>query len=208
MRSPVSVVILAVLLMHCGDPAEVVEPGTPEPEPLSSEDPQQPETPDQLEDTPDLEEMEVLAEDIAVAHTPGCGWEKFPRPVLATCTEALVDGAPDLRGIWQTFEGAFVGRVERIEQCGDRVVITSGKVTHDMRADGTLENGVNDVSGFNCQAIRVRAQFVDGALVLSPEGSDVQVVRFLDGDVLVVEHPLIGGRMEALDALPPEIDAE
>jgi len=34
------------------------------------------------------------------------------------------------------------------------VVITGGGVIHDMRADGTLENGVNDVSALNCSEIQ------------------------------------------------------
>ena len=146
----------------------------------------------------------VYADDIPVAYTPGCGWEEFPEPVLATCTEPLVEGAPDLRGIWQDYsEGTSTsGRVERIEQCGNRVVITGGGVIHDMRADGTLENGVNDVSGLSCDEIRVAAEFIDDALVLTPEGMSIQVRRWLEDDELVVEHPLIAGRLRRIDALP------
>jgi len=36
----------------------------------------------------------------------------------------------------------LAGHVERIEQCGDRVCITSSGVIHDMRADGTVERYV------------------------------------------------------------------
>src|SRR5215213_6088435 len=39
-----------------------------------------------------------------------------------------------------------VGHLQRIEQCGDRVCATSGGVVHDMRADGTVERGVHDVT--------------------------------------------------------------
>jgi hypothetical protein len=50
---------------------------------------------------------EVRADDIPVAYTPGCGWQTFPPAVLATCTEALVKDAPDLRGLWQAIKGAI-----------------------------------------------------------------------------------------------------
>ena len=146
----------------------------------------------------------VYADDIPVAYTPGCGWDDFPEPILSSCTEPIIEGAPDLRGIWQDYsEGnATSGRFERIEQCGNRVVITSGGVTHDMRADGTLENGVNDVSGMNCEKIRVAAEFIEGVLVLSPEGMDIQIRRWIEDDELVIDHPLIAGRLRQIDAIP------
>ena len=100
----------------------------------------------------------VKADEIPVANTPPGGWRgDMPPPVLAGCTEPLHPDAPDLRGLWQVGRVERDGQVltdhrlnehvERIEQCGDRVVVTSEGVIHDMRADGTLENGVNDVAG-------------------------------------------------------------
>jgi hypothetical protein len=104
----------------------------------------------------------VSADDIAVPHTPPGGYrDEFPAPVLATCTESLVDGAPDLRGLWRTasamqaehdssrllsvvlflfWKALGVERVrepvpaghpiysyvERIEQCGNRIVDIGG----------------------------------------------------------------------------------
>ena len=106
------------------------------------------------ESAEDEDDGEVYADDIPVAHTPGCGWEEWPDPVLATCTEPLVPEAADLRGIWEGYEGDMVGHVERIEQCGNRVVIMGGGVTHDMRADGTLENGVHDIAAATCADVR------------------------------------------------------
>jgi hypothetical protein len=45
----------------------------------------------------------TTADDIPVAHTPPGGYgSSFPPLVLAGCTEPLVAGAPDLRGIWRT----------------------------------------------------------------------------------------------------------
>ena len=74
----------------------------------------------------------MLASEIPVAHTPEGGWHgEMPPPVLAGCDEALVPGAPDLRGTWRAFkverdgeaveDHPLMRHVERIEQCGDRV---------------------------------------------------------------------------------------
>jgi hypothetical protein len=127
--------------------------------------------------------MELLANDIPVAHTPKGGWRgEMPAPVLAGCTEPLAPGAPDLRGTWRAISVTREGQplpdhplhshVERIEQAGDRVVVTSEPIIHDMRADGTLEHGVNDVAGANFQPIQVAAVFKDGRLDLHPFGYD------------------------------------
>ena len=80
----------------------------------------------------------------------------MPPPILHGCDVPLVDGAPDLRGVWTVTEVLVDGEVaaahpalgqrQRIEQAGDRVVITAGRVIHDMRCDGTLEHGVDDVA--------------------------------------------------------------
>ena len=37
---------------------------------------------------------------VPVAFTPAGGWTETPSPVLATCTEPLVAGAPDMRRTW------------------------------------------------------------------------------------------------------------
>ena len=138
----------------------------------------------------------VTADDIPVAHTPGCGYEEFPEPVLETCHEPLPKGVPDLRGLWVVYEGLLTGHVERIEQCGNRVVITGGGVIHDMRADGILAHGVNDVSAIDCSPVHVAAEFVDGSLELRPSGlSFVAVTRKLDGEDLVWNFLFIPNRM-------------
>ncbi len=135
----------------------------------------------------------MKADEIPVAHTPPGGWHtEMPPPVLDGCDEPIAAGLPDFRGLWQAFEvavdGAPVADVshrERVEQAGNRVVITAGGVVHDMRADGTLENGVNDVSARGFLPITVAARFEDGALVLRPNDAFVAVTRHLEGDVLV-----------------------
>ena len=151
--------------------------------------------------TPDPSAPLVTADDIPVAHTPGCGWDRFPPPILETCNEPLVPEAPDLRGLWKAYSG-MVGHVERIEQCGNRAVITSGGVIHDMRADGTLENGVNDVSVSTCQPIKVAAEFVDGQLRLRPFGGAVTVTRQLDGGELVLVYVGSPSRLKRICNLP------
>ncbi len=126
----------------------------------------------------------MLANEIPVAHTPDGGWHgEMPPPVLADCTEPLATGAPDLRGLWKTYKVELGGKpvvdhplnrhIERIEQCGNRVVVTAGHVIHDMRADGTLANGVNDVLEMSLnQQIQVAAVFNNGRLDLHPGGVD------------------------------------
>jgi hypothetical protein len=153
----------------------------------------------------------VRADEIPVAHTPPGLWTEMPPPVLAGCTEPLAPGAPDLRGTWRAVrverggEPLPVGspeldHVERIEQCGDRVVVTSSGVVHDMRADGVPEHGVHDVSAVGEVEIHVTASFEDERLVLRPEGIPVEVVRWREGDQLVWEYgPLHTTWMERID---------
>ena len=140
----------------------------------------------------------VLADDIPVAHTPPGGYgATMPPAILGTCTEPLVSGAPDLRGTWRTVsvlvDGAEVtdhparDHVQRIEQCGDRLVVTAAGVIHDMRCDGTEQNGVHDVAEFDfATPITVVASYEAGAHVLRPVSlPGIEVTRRLDGERLV-----------------------
>ena len=143
----------------------------------------------------------MRAHEIPTAHTPDGGWHgQMPPPVLEACDEPLAPGAPDLRGTWRAFrverEGAtledhpLTKHVERIEQCADRVVITAGRVIHDMRADGTIEHGVDDVAEADLKTrIRVAAVFNHGRLDLHPGGVDAArpplVTREVVGDELI-----------------------
>ncbi len=148
--------------------------------------------------------------DIPVAHTPPGGYgSAMPPPVLAGCTDDVADGAPDLRGTWRVVDvtgvapgfdtGSLADHVERIEQGGDRVVVTGGGIIHDMRADGTLDHGVNDVMAADfTTAIRVAASFEEGALVLRPLGlPDIEVRRWCQGDQLLWQYgPWFTARLE------------
>ena len=131
-------------------------------------------------------ETTVKAVDIPVAHTPPGGYRDFPQPVLAGCDEPITPGAPDLRGVWQAYRGPLKGHIERVEQAGNRVVITAGGIIHDMYADGTLEGGVNDVHANKTGRISVAARFEDGRLNLYPGNRRVALVtRYRDGDEMV-----------------------
>jgi hypothetical protein len=151
----------------------------------------------------------MRVDEIPVAHTPPGGWTEMPPPILAGCTDPLVAGAPDMRGIWKvvSIEWAngsppdpdpFADHVERIEQAGDRVVVTAGRVIHDMRADGTEEHGVHDVAAADGREIHVVATFEDGVHVLRPVGMPgITVTRRLDGDQLVWSYgPMFTARLE------------
>jgi len=144
--------------------------------------------------------------DIPLAHTPPGGYgDEMPPPVLAGCDEPLAPGAPDLRGMWKVVsmepvvESVLEKHVERIEQAGNRICITAGGVVHDMYADGTVENGVNDVNPHG-MPISVVCTFEDGVHTLRPVGMDgIEVTRRLDGDQLVwVYGPLFTARLERI----------
>jgi hypothetical protein len=139
--------------------------------------------------------------DIPTVHTPPGGYgAEMPPPILGACTDSLSPGAPDLRGTWKVVdayandaplppEHPIWQHVERIEQAGDRAVVTSNGVIHDMVADGTFENGVNDVMAADLATpITVAATYEDGVLVLRPNGLDVEVRRWREGDDLMWQY--------------------
>ena len=128
----------------------------------------------------------VKATDIPVAFTPPGGYREFPPPVLVGCDEPIVPGAPDLRGVWQVYKGPLKGHIERVEQAGNRVVVTGGGVIHDMYADGTLDGGVNDVHADKRERISVAARFEKGRLNLYPGGRKIALVtRYFDGEEMI-----------------------
>ena len=157
----------------------------------------------------------MLASEIPVAYTPVGGYgHEMPPPVLAGCTEPLVPGAPDLRGMWRAVSVEVGGQpapdhpanqhVERIEQAGDRLVVTAGGVVHDMRCDGTEANGVHDVAALDhTTPIVVVATFENEVHVLRPVGIPVEITRRLDGEHLVWSYVGFTARLERLG--PPEM---
>ena len=162
----------------------------------------------------------MKANQIPVAHTPPGGYGKtFPPLILGECTEPLVQGAPDLRGIWKTIRAERDGvsvpaddrimfYTERIEQCGDRIVDCGGGTISDARADGTEENGVHDVWVFDFKTpIHVVASYEDGTFVLRPVGlPGIEVTRRLDADGhMIWTRPDLGGLKVTLERVSDPI---
>ena len=156
----------------------------------------------------------TIVDEIPVANTPPGGYgTTMPAPILAGCTEPLVHGAPDLRGTWRVISVATegvpqphhtaLGNVQRVEQAGDRIVITSAGVVHDMRCDGTFDHGVHDVmqSDFTT-AIDVVATYENGVHVLRPQNIpiDITVERWRDGEHMLWKYFGFTARLERIDA--------
>ena len=97
-------------------------------------------------DLPVLDRSGKRAAEIPKGNTPGCSYSHFPLPVLRECTEPLPDDADDLRGLWIAVTGR-VGHVERIEQCGERVVVTASGIIHDSGPNSTAGLATNDTLG-------------------------------------------------------------
>lgn len=158
-------------------------------------------------------------DEIPVAHTPPGGYgNAFPPPILAGCTEPLVAGAPDLRGLWKVVGVEIDGvaaapnhpvyrHVQRVEQCGDRLVVTAGGVVHDMRCDGTEARGVHDVAEFDFTTpIVVVATYEHLVHVLRPVGiPGIEVTRRRDGEHMIWQYLTFTARLERIgdtDATP------
>ncbi|MED5394638.1 MAG: hypothetical protein VYA26_09310 [Actinomycetota bacterium] len=148
-------------------------------------------------------------DNVPVAHTPVGGWTTWPPPVLAGCVEAVPAEAPDLDGYWRTVEVLVddktqpehpgLDHVQRVEQRGDRLVVTGGGVIHDMRCDGTLERGVHDVAGFDkTTGIEVVASYEDGVHVLRPDGLPIEVRRRREGSQMLWDYVGFTARLEYL----------
>lgn len=151
----------------------------------------------------------TTVDEIPVAFTPAGGWTELPAPILAGCTDPLVEGAPDLRGWWQTVEVLVdgepqpehtgLGHVQRVEQAGNRLVVTAAGIIHDMRCDGTSTNGVHDVAEFDkTTKIHVTATYEDGAHVLRPAGLPIEIKRWRDGDHMMWQYLGYTARLERL----------
>ena len=98
-------------------------------------------------DLPEFDGSGKLAADIPKGNTPGCGYSHFPLPILAQCTEPLPEGADDIRGLWIGVGGGHKGHVERVEQCGSRVVVTSSGIIHDYGPNSTAGLNTDDTEG-------------------------------------------------------------
>lgn len=164
---------------------------------------------------PVLDGSGKAAAEIPKGNTPGCGYDHFPLPILADCTEPLPADAADLRGLWVGVEGGHVGHVERVEQCGRRVVVTSSGIIHDY--------GPNASGGLNTDDTEGSVLFTIGEREFCPRSSasmiwnegildfhvfgwgPVVVRRYLDGEQLIWEYADGSTtRMDRICTLPPE----
>lgn len=149
-------------------------------------------------DLPVLDGRGKMAADIAKGNTPGCGYSHFPLPILAECTEPLPPGAADIRGLWIGTKGGHTGHIERIEQCGRRVVVTASGLIHDAGPNSTLGETSNDTEGGVLFIIgdreycpRTSASMIWNNQVLDFHvfgWGPVVVKRYLDGDQLIWEY--------------------
>ena len=162
---------------------------------------------------PVLDNSGLSASDIPKGNTPGCGYSHFPLPVLRECTEPLSEGADDIRGLWRAVEGARTGHIERVEQCGERVVVTAAGVIHDYGPNSTGGLNTNDTEGnvlFTAAGkdfcMRTSASMIweDGILNFYAFGWGPKVVRrYRDGEFLIWEYADGSiNKMERLCQLP------
>ena len=155
------------------------------------------------------------AADIPKGNTPGCGYTHFPLPILAACTEPLIDGAADIRGLWMGVEGGHTGHVERVEQCGNRTVVTTSGIIHDYGPNSTAGLNTDDTEGSVLFTVgdtefcaRTSASMIwnKGVLDFHVFGwGPVVVKRYLDGDDLIWEYADGSKtRMQRLCTLPQD----
>lgn len=163
---------------------------------------------------PALDSSGKLAADIAKGNTPGCRYDHFPLPILQACTEPLPANAADLRGLWRGVTGR-VGHVERVEQCGSRVVVTSSGIIHDSGPNSTGGYNSNDTEGqvvFTlgdreyCPRTSAGVFWNNGVLDFRVFGwGPVVVKRYMEDEQLVWEYADGSTtRMERLCELPEE----
>jgi hypothetical protein len=155
------------------------------------------------------------AADIPKGNTPGCRYTHFPLPILAQCSEPLAEGAADIRGLWRGVAGDHIGHVERIEQCGSRIVVTSSGIIHDYGPNSTAGLDTNDTEGAvlftlgeteYCMRTSASMIWNNGVLDFHAFGwGPVVVRRYLAGEQLIWEYA-DGSvtRMDRMCALPAD----
>jgi hypothetical protein len=153
--------------------------------------------------------------DIPKGNTPGCGYDHFPLPILAECTEPLPPEADDIRGLWRGVSGGHAGHIERVEQCGSRVVVTAAGIIHDYGPNSSGGLNTNDTEGSvlftmggkeHCMRSSASMIWEDNILNFYAFGWGPRAVRrYREGDELIWEY--IDGsvtRMERICRLPEE----
>lgn len=148
------------------------------------------------------------AVDIPKGNTPNCGYDHFPLPILASCTEPLPDDAADIRGLWVGVEGK-IGHLERVEQCGMRTVVTASGIIHDYGPNSTLGLNTDDTEGSVLFTLgdtefcpRTSASMIwnSGVLDFHVFGwGPVVVKRYMEGEQLIWEY--VDGSVTRMDRL-------
>ena len=155
---------------------------------------------------PVLDGSGLMAKDIPQAHTPGCGYRVFPQPILKGCTELLPKGAQDIRGLWQSVDPKLPEHVERIELCGDRVVVTAQGVIHDHATDMLSDDVAPIEIGsllFCIRSSQATTTWVDNRLHFKLFNGPTVVKRYIEDGVYQWEHPRFGNiKMKRLCKLP------
>ena len=96
---------------------------------------------------PILDGSGLTASDIPKGNTPGLWLLTVPATRPQGLQEPLSEGADDIRGLWRAIEGARTGHIERVEQCGERVVVTAAGIIHDYGPNSTGGLNTNDTEG-------------------------------------------------------------
>ncbi|MDA7501903.1 hypothetical protein N8482_01380 [Chitinophagales bacterium] len=101
----------------------------------------------------------------------------YPEHFYANCISAITLGIPDLQGDWteqtvviggQNYPAQPAIHSERIEQCGNRILIVSSNILQEVFVgDDTMYNGVNDINPLG-QASHATGRFENNTLILSP----------------------------------------
>ena len=144
---------------------------------------------------PELDGSGLKANGIPRAYTPGCGYTQYPQPVLRGCTEPLPEGAQDIRGLWQSVDPRLPDHVERIEQCGDRVVITTLGVIHDHTSTQASDDvGPMEIGPltFCMRTSHATTVWEDDELHFKLFGGPTVVKRYLKDGALIWTHPRFG----------------
>lgn len=157
-------------------------------------------------DLPDLDGSGLMSDEIPQAFTPGCGYTVFPKPILQGCTEPLSEGAQDIRGLWQSISPHLPDHVERIEQCGDRIVVTAHGLIHDHSPDMLSNDVAPKQIGpflFCLRVSQATAVWKDKQLNQKLFGGPTVVKRYIQNGVYQWEYPGNGKvKMKRICKLP------
>jgi hypothetical protein len=125
---------------------------------------------------------------------------------LRDCTEPLPDDAQDLRGLWQSVDPKLPDHVERFEQCGDRVVITTAGIIHaHTSTKASFDVGPRDIGPwtFCMRSSHATTVWKDNQLHFKAFGGPTVVKRYIENGVYTWEYPNKGAiKMKRICKVP------